>query len=75
MVDFGFRRAHGGEAGLMAARSAYIGGCVGHRHRGRRLQWGIPTAGTMAHSYVMGFHNELDAFWAFLRDQPAQPRC
>jgi nicotinate phosphoribosyltransferase len=73
VVDFGFRRAHGGEAGVLAARSAYIGGAVATATVAAGYQWGIPTAGTMSHSYVMGFPLELDAFCAFLRDQPARP--
>ena len=70
VVDFGFRRAHGGEAGVLAARSAYIGGAVATATVAAGFAWGIPTSGTMSHSYVMGFPSELDAFCAFLRDQP-----
>ena len=73
VFDFGFRRAHGGEAGVLAARCAYIGGAVATATVAAGMQWGIPTAGTMAHSYVMGFPTELDAFCAFLRDQPSPP--
>jgi len=70
VVDFGFRRAHGADAGLLAARSAYIGGCVGTATVAAGLVWGIPTSGTMAHSYVLAFADEVDAFTAFLRDHP-----
>ena len=70
VVDFGFRRAHGGEAGVLAARSAYIGGAAATATVAAGFAWGIPTTGTMAHSYVMGFRSELDAFCAFLNDQP-----
>jgi nicotinate phosphoribosyltransferase len=73
VFDFGFRRAHGGEAGMLAARCAYIGGAVATATVAAGMQWGIPTTGTMAHSYVMGFPTELDAFCAFLRDQPSRP--
>ena len=73
VFDFGFRRAHGGEAGVLAARCAYIGGAVATATVAAGMQWGIPTTGTMAHSYVMGFPTELDAFCAFLRDQPSRP--
>jgi len=73
VFDFGFRRAHGGEAGVLAARCAYIGGAVATATVAAGMQWGIPTTGTMAHSYVMGFPTELDAFCAFLRDQPSHP--
>jgi nicotinate phosphoribosyltransferase len=70
VVDFGFRRAHGGEAGLLAARCAYIGGCAATATVAAGFEWGIPTTGTMSHSFVMGFEHELAAFTAFLRDQP-----
>jgi len=73
VVDFGFRRAHGGEAGVLAARSAYIGGVVATATVAAGYAWDIPTSGTMSHSYVMGFPSELDAFCAFLRDQPERP--
>ena len=70
MVDFGFRRAHGADAGLLAARSAYIGGCTSTATVAAGYLWGIPTSGTMAHSYVLAFPTDVDAFCAFLRDHP-----
>ena len=70
VVDFGFRRAHGADAGLLAARSAYIGGCTATATVAAGYQWGIPTSGTMAHSYVLAFPTDVDAFCAFLRDHP-----
>jgi nicotinate phosphoribosyltransferase len=70
VVDFGFRRAHGGEAGLLAARCAYLGGCAATATVAAGFEWGIPTSGTMSHSFVMGCQTELDAFIAFLRDHP-----
>jgi nicotinate phosphoribosyltransferase len=70
VIDFGFRRAHGAEAGVLAARCAFIGGCSATATVAAGFEWGIPTAGTMSHSYVMGFEHELAAFEAFLRDQP-----
>jgi nicotinate phosphoribosyltransferase len=73
VVDFGFRRAHGGEAGVLAARSAYIGGVIATATVAAGYEWGIPTTGTMSHSYVMGFPSELEAYRAFLRDQPERP--
>ncbi len=72
VIDFGFRRAHGGEAGLLAARCAFIGGCTATATVAAGFEWGIPTAGTMSHSFVMGFDNELEAFAVFLRDQPSR---
>ena len=68
VVDFGFRRAHGPDAGLLAARAAYIGGCVATATVAAGILWDIPTTGTMAHSYVMGFRSEVDAFAEFLRE-------
>jgi nicotinate phosphoribosyltransferase len=70
VVDFGFRRAHGADAGVLAARSAYIGGCAATATVAAGFLWGIPTSGTMAHSYVLAFPSDLDAFCAFLRDHP-----
>jgi nicotinate phosphoribosyltransferase len=70
VVDFGFRRAHGAEAGLFAARSAWIAGCAGTATVAAGFAWGIPTSGTMAHSYVLAFRSEVAAFRAFLRDHP-----
>ncbi|MDX6591787.1 MAG: nicotinate phosphoribosyltransferase [Gaiellales bacterium] len=72
VVDFGFRRAHGGEAGLLAARCAYLGGCAATATVAAGYEWGIPTSGTMSHSFVMGCQSELDAFIAFLRDHPGR---
>lgn len=70
IVDFGLRRAHGLETGVEAARAAYIGGCdsTSNVEAGRRF--GIPIAGTMAHSYIQAWEDELDAFRAFARDHP-----
>jgi nicotinate phosphoribosyltransferase len=70
VVDFGFRRAHGSEAGLWAARSAWIGGFAGTATVAAGYEWGIPTSGTMAHSYVLAYASEVEAFRAFLRDHP-----
>jgi nicotinate phosphoribosyltransferase len=65
IIDFGSRRAHGPQAGLLAARAAYIGGCVGtsNAEAGRLL--GIPTMGTQAHSWIMAFGDETEAFRKF----------
>ena len=72
VVDFGYRRAHGSDAGLLAARSAYLGGCIGTATVAAGYLWGIPTLGTMAHSYVMAFTDEVTAFRRFLRDRPGE---
>ena len=62
VVEFGTRRAHGPEAGFWAARAATIGGCAGTSNviAGQRL--GIPTYGTAAHSFMMAFDSEEEAF-------------
>jgi nicotinate phosphoribosyltransferase len=71
VVDFGFRRAHGPDAGLLAARAGYLGGCEATATVAAGMLWGVPTSGTMAHSYVMGFESEVEAFTAFLREHGA----
>ena len=58
VVEFGSRRAHGVQAGLLAARAAYIGGCVGTSNSLAGYKLGIPVFGTMAHSYIMSFERE-----------------
>jgi len=65
VVDFGARRAHGIEAGLLAARAAFLAGCdaTSNVEAGRRF--GIPASGTMAHSWVMAFADEVTAFRAY----------
>jgi nicotinate phosphoribosyltransferase len=70
LADFGFRRAHGLETGIEAALAAYVGGgfATSNVEAGRRH--GIPTTGTMAHSYVQAFRDERDAFRAFASDYP-----
>jgi nicotinate phosphoribosyltransferase len=70
LVDFGFRRAHGLEAGIYAARASYIAGFDGTSNLEAGRRWGIPVFGTMAHSYVMIFDTEEEAFRAFARSFP-----
>ncbi len=70
IIEFGTRRAHGTEAGLFAARAAYIGGCIGTSNVEAGHLFGIPTYGTLAHSFVMAFDNEDEAFHAFLKVFP-----
>jgi len=65
VVDFGTRRAHGPQAGLLAARASYIGGCVGTSNVLAGQQLGIPIFGTQAHSWVMAFDSEEQAFRAY----------
>ncbi|HXT83552.1 MAG TPA: nicotinate phosphoribosyltransferase, partial [Verrucomicrobiae bacterium] len=65
VIEFGSRRAHGPQAGLLAARAAYIGGCAGTSNTLAGMRFDIPVFGTMAHSFIMSFENELDAFRQF----------
>jgi nicotinate phosphoribosyltransferase len=70
LVDFGLRRAHGAEAGLMAARASYIAGFAGTATVLAEKSFGIPIYGTMAHSFVQSFDDESAAFEAFARARP-----
>ncbi|HHT9138264.1 MAG TPA: nicotinate phosphoribosyltransferase [Candidatus Wunengus sp. YC60] len=65
VIDFGTRRAHGPQAGVMAARSSFIGGCKGTSNVFAAYKLGIPAVGTIAHSWVMAFENEQDSFRRF----------
>ena len=65
VVEFGSRRAHGPEAGLLAARAAFIGGCVGTSNVEAGRSFEIPIVGTLAHSYIMAYEDELKAFCRF----------
>ena len=73
VVDFSPRRDHGPQAGLLCARAAYIGGCVGSSNVLANQRFAIPMFGTMAHSFVMFHRDELDAFRTFTRSYPADP--
>ena len=70
LVDFGLRRAHGAEAGLKAARAAYLAGFDATSNVLAGQRYGIPVAGTMAHSFIESFPSELDAFRAFADSFP-----
>ncbi|MEA3378216.1 MAG: nicotinate phosphoribosyltransferase [Nanoarchaeota archaeon] len=65
VVDFGTRRAHGPGAAVKGARACYIAGCVGTSNVLAGKEFGIPIFGTMAHSYIMSFDSELEAFRAY----------
>ncbi|MFZ5790208.1 MAG: nicotinate phosphoribosyltransferase [Pseudomonadota bacterium] len=65
LVDFGLRRAHGADAGLMAARAAYIAGFAGTATVLAEPVFGIPIYGTMAHSFIQVHDDETQAFEAF----------
>jgi nicotinate phosphoribosyltransferase len=61
-VEFGSRRAHSPEAGVLAARAAYIGGCIGTSNVETGFRYGVPVFGTGAHSWVLSFESETEAF-------------
>ena len=73
LVDFGLRRAHGAEAGVLAARAAYLAGFDGTATAVAGQRWGIPTYGTMAHSFVQAHESEAEAFLRFSRAYPNNP--
>jgi nicotinate phosphoribosyltransferase len=62
IVEFGTRRAHTPEAGVLGARAAYIGGCAGSSNALAGFKFGIPVVGTAAHAWVMSFASERDSF-------------
>jgi nicotinate phosphoribosyltransferase len=62
VVEFGTRRAHSPEAGVLAARAAYIGGCLGTSNTLAGQRFGIPVYGTAAHSWVLSFPDEMESF-------------
>jgi len=70
LVDFGLRRAHGAEAGFLAARASYIAGFAGTATVLADKEFGIPIFGTMAHSYIQVHDDEAEAFENFARARP-----
>ena len=70
VLEFGTRRAHGPEAGLRAARAAYIGGCNATSNTEAGHLYGIPVAGTAAHSWTQAFPTERESFEALLEVFP-----
>src|SRR2546428_6679131 len=72
VVEFGSRRAQGIEAGVLAARAAFIAGCAGTSNTYAGHRFGIPVYGTQAHSWIMAHEDEVEAFRNFLDVFPEQ---
>ncbi len=72
LVDFGLRRAHGAEAGLLAARASYLVGFSGTATVQAGALFGLPVYGTVAHSFIQAHEDEMEAFEHFALAQPNQ---
>ncbi|MDR2867474.1 MAG: nicotinate phosphoribosyltransferase [Acholeplasmatales bacterium] len=70
VMEFGARRAQGSEAAIKGARASYIAGCIGSSNTLDDYLYGIPALGTMAHSYVMSFESEYEAFKCYSLTYP-----
>ncbi|HBN85350.1 MAG TPA: nicotinate phosphoribosyltransferase [Clostridiales bacterium] len=70
VMEFGSRRAQGYDGAVIGARAAYIGGCIGTSCTMTGRDFDIPALGTMAHSWVQMFPNELDSFKAYAKSYP-----
>ncbi len=70
VIEFGLRREPGIDAGMKVARSSYIAGCQGTSNVLAGIAYGIPVFGTMAHSFVMSYPKEIDAFRNFAKTFP-----
>jgi nicotinate phosphoribosyltransferase len=70
VIEFGLRRAQGVDGGLTATRAAYIGGCAGTSNLQAGQRFSIPVSGTQAHSWIMFFENELEAFETYASTMP-----
>jgi nicotinate phosphoribosyltransferase len=70
LVDFGLRRTHGADAGLMAARAGYVAGFAGTSNVLAAAQFDVPAFGTMAHSFIQAHDSEVEAFECFARSHP-----
>jgi nicotinate phosphoribosyltransferase len=70
VIEFGLRRAQGVDGGLAAARAAYVGGCDGTSNLQAGQRFGISVSGTQAHSWIMFFESEREAFEAYARAMP-----
>ena len=70
IIDFGSRRAHGPQAGILAARACFIGGCTGTSNVLTAYELGIPSIGTIAHSWIMAYDDEFTSYEDFQRVFP-----
>jgi nicotinate phosphoribosyltransferase len=70
VVDFSPRRDHGADAAMKVARSAAVAGCGGTSNVAAAMRYGLPPVGTMAHSYVLAFDTEAEAFRCFIESFP-----
>lgn len=70
VLEFGLRRAQGPDGAMSASRAAFIGGCVATSNALAGMQFGIPVRGTQAHSWIMSFASELEAFRAYAEHYP-----
>ncbi|MGH7526219.1 MAG: nicotinate phosphoribosyltransferase [Gemmatimonadales bacterium] len=70
VAEFGLRRSHGTDAGMKAARCAFLAGCELTSNVLAGMEYGLPLTGTMAHSFVTAFAAEMDAFRAYARAFP-----
>ena len=70
LIDFGLRRAHGAEAGLLAARASYLAGFAGSATVLAEALFGVPVFGTMAHSFIQAHTVETEAFEHFAEAHP-----
>ena len=70
VAEFGLRRAQGAGGGMWASRAAVVGGCASTSNVLAGKTYGLPVSGTHAHSWVMSFPSELEAFRAYAREFP-----
>ena len=70
VLEFGLRRAQGPDGGVSASRAAYVGGCMGTSNVLAGHKYGIPVRGTHAHSWVMSFDGEREAFQSYAKAMP-----
>ena len=70
LADFALRRTHGTDAGMKVARASYLAGFAGTSNVKAGQHYAIPLVGTMAHSFVMSFEREIDAFRAYVASFP-----